>query len=258
MVALILSSSNVHELAGTLSFEGKREKGYLDNYFSATDVSLLLKSAAESRLRDAKDREQQTAAGVLFMLSGDFRSVVNLLSRLMSSDIEVQNEDRTFWYQQAEIFNTTYLSQRCFVYDVLERNGDLDAVTTLRVLMQIFSFFVFFSRGAYGDAWSILDDGLKILPKSQSDVPNKVVSYKELDPLVQQAIPSVLEASMKALYQQYGRLQREMHSGDRNTSVSALAELKERAQNLISFAGMISHVPQAKIETMSRLEANMV
>ena len=256
MVSLILRTNNFYQLTGELSGDGRRQKGVLDNYFPAQDISMLLKQAAERCLKDAKDNNCQTAAGILFMLSGDYRSVITMMSRLMAPDMNVQDAEKQYWYQQARQFDSLYLAKSTPVAEALQNNNDADVVTAFRALIQLFEFFGFMSNGRSAEAWVILDR-LNILPTDQSDIATKDVVFQGLDPLLQKAIPSVLMSAMQSLYQEHSQLKRDMHLA-KSTTMSALAQLKDRARVLISFAGIISSVPQSTIETMSRLEANMV
>jgi len=258
VVALILRSNDINLLSGTLSSDGRRCKGKLDQFFSEREVNQLLKEAAEMRLKDpAIDRHKKAAAGVLFMLAGDFRSVVSLLSRLMAPDSNAPtNEEKLFWRTQTENFYSSYLAKRTHVYEVLEKNGDLDVVTTCRALMELSDFFACFSRGDVDAAFAILDR-LDILPKSLSDISSKALSYSSLDPLLQQAIPSVLLRAMQLLFQEHNLLKRDMHSGDSGATImSALQGFEERARVLVSFSGIVA-VPQNIAELLNSLEATI-
>lgn len=246
------------QLTGELSGDGKRQKGVLDNYFTAQDISMILKQTAERCLANANDSNRQTTAGVLFMLSGDYKSVVQLMSRLLAPDMHsnVQDAEKQHWYNQARQFDLMYLTTSTPVSEALQLNNGQDIVDTFRALMQLFEFLDFMNQGRSAEAWNILNS-LQILPTSQSDIASKDVLFQSLDPLLQNAMPAVLMAAMQSLYQEHGQLKRDMHS-DRNATMSALSERKNHARVLLSFAGIISSVPmQSAIEAMSRLEANM-
>lgn len=255
VVSLILRADNFCDLTGALIREdGKRGKGVLDNYFSAQAVSMLLKQAAERCMKDAKDTSRQTRGGTLFMLSGDYRSVITMMSRLMDPGTKNNDAGKHFWYGQARQFDSLYLAKSTRVTEALQ--GDWEAVTTLRALMQLFDFFELMSKGRSAEAWVILN-GLNILPSNHSDITKSDVDLKGADLLLQKVVPSVLETAMRSLYQDHAQLKRNMHLA-RATTIDALAQLKEKARVLISFAGIISDVQQATIEEMARLEAHMI
>ena len=258
MVSLLLKTKNFLQLTGELSGDGKRQRGVLDNYFAAQDISMILKQTAERCLTNANDRNRQTTAGVLFMLSGDYKSVIALMSRLMAPDAKTNTQDveKQHWYNQSRQFDAMYLSKSTPVAEALQHSNGQHVVDTFRALMQLFDFLDLMSKGRSAEAWSILDC-LQILPTNQSDIANKDVVFQGLDPLLQNAMPAVLMAAMQSLYQEHGQLKRDMHSA-RSATMSALSERKNRARVLLSFAGIISNIPmQPTIEAMSRLEANM-
>lgn len=257
-MSLLTKTKNFLQLTGELSGDGKRQKGVLDNYFAPQDISMILKRTAERCLTNANDRSRQTTAGVLLMLSGDYKSVIVLMSRLMAPDTKTNTQDveKQHWYNQARQFDSMYLSKRTPVSEALQHSSGQDVVDTFRALMQLFVFFDFMSKGRSNEAWIILN-GLEILPTNQSDIANKDVVFQGLDPLLQNAMPAVLMAAMQSLYQEHGELKRHMHSA-RGATMSALSERKDQARVLLSFAGIISNIPmQSTIEAMSRLEANM-
>ena len=256
--ALVLQSDDIHVLAGSCSEEGKRGKGILDDYFQPADVQLILKQAAEKCYRDAKDRGRQVRAAMLAMVAGDFRLIVEMLSVLMSPDVDVpQNQDKVFWYGQAKGFYDAHLAKTTYVATTLEKGGQRRAVDTLKAMMELHQFFCFISARQFHDAWSILDR-LNIVPKSMAEIAEKGERYRGLDPLLQQRIPSVLLSTMRTFHLEHNRLKAEMNTGSRTTVQSALAELKERTSVVTSFAGVIGDVPQVQLEEMARLDASMI
>ena len=253
-----MKTKNFLQLTGELSGDGKRQKGVLDNYFTTQDISMILKQTAERCLANANDSNRNTTAGVLFMLAGEYKNVVQLMSRLLAPDMNsnIHDAEKQHWYNQARQFDLMYLSKSTPVAESLLLNNGQDIVDTFRALMQLFEFLDFMNKGRSAEAWSILS-GLQILPTSQSEIASKDVIFQGLDPLLQNAMPAVLMAAMQSLYQEHGHLKRDLHS-DRSAISGALLERKDRARVLLSFAGLISSVPmQSAIEAMSRLEANM-
>lgn len=254
--ALILQTKDIPILAGSTSNDGKRGSGALDNYFLPEDVTLLLKQAAEKCFNDAKDREGRMRAAQLFMAAGDFRSVVIILSNLILPDINVENEEKRYWYEQSKGFVEAYLKQSSFVMGVLESNNHLDAVTTFKAMMSLYEYFSLTASGSFREAWSILDR-LDILPQSKREIGEKTIRFKGLNPLLQQSVPSVMVATMQSFYREHTRLKTVLHSGAKSTTSSAMDELKEKAGVLLTFAGVIS-IGQEQMEEMGRIEAGMI
>lgn len=257
MVALILRSDNFYQLTGELSVDGTRQQGELDNHFSSNEISLMLKQAAERCLRDASGRNCQTTAGVLFMLSGDYKSVIAMMSRLMDPNPN-PDADNLHWYHQAKQFDSMYISKNTPVSEALQSTSSgSEVVTTFRVLTEIFAFFSRMSERRADEAWAILDR-LHILPKHQSDIPKFDSIFQGLDPLVQKAIPSVLMTATQSLYEKHAEMKRDSMHLAKATTMGALSQLKDRARVLVSFAGILSSLPPGTIESISCLEASMI
>ena len=203
---------------------------------------MILKQTAERCLANANDSNRNTTAGVLFMLAGEYKNVVQLMSRLLAPDMNsnIHDAEKQHWYNQARQFDLMYLSKSTPVAESLLLSNGQDIVDTFRALMQLFEFLDFMSKGRSAEAWSILN-GLQIVPTSQSDIASKDVIFQGLDPLIQNAMPAVLLAAMQSLYQEHGHLKRDIHS-NRSATLSALSERKDQARVLLSFAGIISSV----------------
>lgn len=246
---MILKSNEVDALAGTLSSEGIRQKAALDKFFSPEEISNLLNEAAETLIREKNVREKAMMGGVLFMLAGRYKSLLKLLNRLLAPP-EIGDENKRFWYEQTKQFHAMYLNKRCHVLEMLEKNGDMDVVTTSRLLMELYGFFECLALNRFDDALNIVDKH-DFLPLNPQDVSIKEMRFRKMDALLQESLPSVLQGAIQSIYQQYCHAKR-------NASQARSLELKARARALITFAGMIPKVDPSKIDSMSRLEAQML
>ena len=273
VVQLMLRANNVFELVGNLSPQGTRTEGALDYYFSKKEVCSFIKHAAEVLEKDTNDRDKVATAGKLFMLAGNFRALLRLLSKLLSpatTDVSklfspdrtgVQTDgDKKYWYEQAQgFFNTYFDNGPTHVSDCVIKNKDTDAVDTCKALMMLSYCFDRFGNGAHESARSILDR-LDIIPKTLSDVSSKEARYRTLDKLFQEAIPAALEATLRSLRHEYYHLKSSY--GSKDDVRNALIQVKERAKAIVTFAGLIApNVDPDKRKYLSQLaqwEAEMI
>jgi Nup93/Nic96 len=258
LVALIVRTEDVNILAGSLTPEGTRTKGALDEYFSPDEISLVLRQSAEKSLNDATNQYLFMRAGALFARSGQYKALLEMFCNQML-DPQVQDEDRRFFYQELRAFYSSYLTRRTHVVDVLERAGALQIRAVCHDLMEVFDYFERIDAGLHQEAWSTLDR-LGIIPQTQSDVEAKKERFKGLDPLLKQQVPVILCYAMHSLKCEHTRLKSEGQTIMGNSTMSVLKDLKEKGRIILMFAGLVtaSEEDGERIAQMARIEASMI
>lgn len=83
------------QLAGFLNGDGIRQPGELDKQLSEEEVSAVLTQSAESLRRDMQDRSKAEFAAKLFMLAGQYSSVVALLNELIVP-VDQDDDDKRY------------------------------------------------------------------------------------------------------------------------------------------------------------------
>jgi Nup93/Nic96 len=235
---LIATSGEVDKLVGTLNAEGMRHNGALAKHCSEDEISIILVQAADRLSADTKDRKNAGAAVMSLMLAYRYADALSLMNSLVSPAYK-PNEDRPFWLSQVAAFHTHYIKKRTNVLDVLERTGKSSLIQTSLILMDLNLFFVRLSNGNHGSECMSIAQDTQLLPSSISDCYVKQVEYRDLDPLLQDALPFLLVGVMEILSHDYSVLKRELHRDTSGVTRERLVELKEKAKLYTTFASSI-------------------
>jgi hypothetical protein len=162
-----------------------------------------------------------------------------------------------YWFQQAQIFHSTYLSKRSRVLEILEQQDKLPLISVSVMLMDLCLFFDRLRTNHFAEAIKIIDR-LQIVPISRNELAARQTNFLALDPLIQQTFPAVLKGSIKALYEQHSQIKRESQGRTTDTVQQALWELRARAGLVVAFAGLLPGINSDVRNMMSQMEARMI
>jgi len=256
IAALICRSSYfIDQLAGTMKEDGSRHEGELDMYMNRQDVASVLTKAAETCRRHGQgDRAQTELAAKLFMLAGNYRSLLSLLNDLITPT-DKDDDDKRYWWTQSEQFYTHYLAQRTMALISLERENSTQLITTNRTLMELRHVFSMLRQEKHQAALDIIKR-MRLLPLTQEEISEKESLYKDLDTIVKSQIPALLAGAVYALYGLHRRIKSEAHVIDDSVTFH-LKDLQNKARFLYVFSGLTG-MPNATKEEIQRLRNSML
>jgi Nup93/Nic96 len=235
---LIATTSEVDKLIGTLNAEGMRHNGAIANYCSEDEVSMILVEAAGLLSAFSHNQQNAGSAVMCLMLAYRYDDALSMMNSLLSPPYKT-SEDRPFWLSQIASFHAQYINKRTNVLDVLEQTGKTSLIRTSLILMDLNHFFDRLSNGNQGAECLSIAQNTKLLPSSLADCHLKQAEYRDLDPLLQDAVPFLLLGVMEILRDDYRVLKREMHRDASGVTRGRLAELKEKAKHYTTFASSI-------------------
>jgi len=240
-------------LAGRLTSDGNRQNAILDNHMPYPESSEIIADAAQLVRKTSKSRQDIQNSLNLFMLSGNYSSVLLVLNQMMSPPDEV-NPERTYWRQQSELLYSTHLSKRSLMLDCLQKEGKRQLVEITRCLCLLCLFFENLMLKKTDDCLEIMDS-LRLLPRSGDDIAGKVEATKQLDATLQKCIPAFLRGSMECMYMQY-RNTKSLAVAQSPTSKARLMKISEEGRALSTFAGLLG-VDRNSRDAIARFEAYM-
>lgn len=95
IATLIVKTRDIPNIAGTLGAQGERIPGVLDKHLNPATVSAILTDAGKTLLHDAYDKGKANDAGNLFMLAGQYSSILDMLNQMLFPPDEMP-EDRAY------------------------------------------------------------------------------------------------------------------------------------------------------------------
>ena len=241
-------------LVGMLDAVGNRKDSELDKRLNQDEVSAILDTAAELFKKQASDRSKIELSANLFMLGYKHSKLVQLLNEQISP-INVFDQDKMYWTEQSELFYNAYLSKRTNVLDSIERKGKLDLIETNSSLLQLRSFIDAFTHKKFEAAFGIVSR-TGLLPFSQNDLNEKSSKFRDLDPILQRELPTVLSATVECVCELFHRLKSESR-GLPPAVLDRLKELQFLARLLFIYGGLVN-MPSACKNDIARMRANMI
>mmetsp|Transcript_1619 Transcript_1619/g.4137 ORF Transcript_1619/g.4137 Transcript_1619/m.4137 type:complete len:452 (+) Transcript_1619:1-1356(+) len=256
-VARLIQRSNPDQidfLAGTLDVVGNRKNSLLDEKLPEGDVSAILITAAELTQKQSSDRPKAETSAKLFMLGNGHTKLIQLLNELISP-VDVVDDDKNHWTQQAKLFYDAFLSKRTNVLESIEREGRSKLIDTNRSLLELRSFYEIYRRRSFEEAFgAVARTGL--LPLSQQELNEKSSRFRDLDPILKRQFPKLLVAAVECLSELFHRLKSESR-GLPPAVVDRLKELQFLARFLFAFAGLVN-MPSACMTDIQQRRANMI
>mmetsp|Transcript_19709 Transcript_19709/g.48434 ORF Transcript_19709/g.48434 Transcript_19709/m.48434 type:complete len:803 (-) Transcript_19709:105-2513(-) len=238
IASLIVRQSHlVDQFGGILTQEGARRNALLDKYMGRDEASLVLAESADMFKRQHHDRTKAELAAKLFMLSGRYGALLVLLNELISPTDD-GNPEKLFWSQQSQLFHSTYLTSRTLVVESLEREGNLGLIQVNQQLTAMRSFFDIIRGGRLQEAFQIVSS-LNLLPLAQDQMNEKESRYKNLDPSLKAAMPSLICGTMECLFGTHRKIKSESR-GINDTVEERLRELQMMARFIYVFAGLVN------------------
>ena len=236
---LIANTSEMAELVGTQDTEGMRQGGAIGEHFSATEISSILVDATDMILAGSKDDKEKTAmAALCLMLAERYGDLLSLLNETLSPP-DQPDDARKFWLENVKIFRSNYIDKRTHVLEVLEREGKQSVVRTNRVLLDLNKFFDRFQSPLRDSETLAIAENLQLLPTSDIDRQVKESEYKNMDPLIQQVYPALLDGAMRILHEEHQRLKMNLHRDTSGVVRERLRELQAKAKLYTTFAASI-------------------
>jgi hypothetical protein len=231
-----------------------RKDCLLEQYLSLQDVSAVLELAGEKFQRDAANREKAQASATLFMLSGSYVKLLQLLHQLISPP-NMFDDDKTFWANETHTFYNDYLNKHSIVKEALGREQKLSLVATTNILLGLRRFFLLYQKGHFRDAFHVLA-ALHLVPLSQDELEEKAGKFRDMDPLVKDAMAATLIAAVDCLYQDY-RMKKSESRGLTDAMQVNLSEIKMKVRFLFLFSGSTS-MPGECRQAINEMKGHMI
>lgn len=255
LASLICRSPHlVDQFGGIMKDDGSRQEGELDKYLDKSEVALVLCKAAETLQRNRGDNAQAELAAKLYMLAGNYSSLISLLNHLITP-CDIDDDTKRYWWTQSQQFYSHYLSKRTLAFASLEIENNLKLVTTNRTLMELRHFFSTLRKGQFQAAFEIAGN-LNLLPLRQDDINEKESYYKDLDPVLKDQYPAFLLGLAQCLHGMHRRIKSEARGV--NDSVDfQLKDLQQKARFLYIFSGLTG-MPSDTKDGIQRYRNNMM
>jgi hypothetical protein len=255
IASLICRSPESSVLTGELDPTFERTNSELDKHLSRKDVSVILtKSASMLQNQAANDSNTGKVCANLLMLASSHTKLVQLLCGLISPP-NVTNDDKAYWAKESEFFYESYLSKHTIVLESLERDRKQGLVSTIRILLELRRFFDLHRNGKSEEAFNFLT-GVRLLPLRQEEVNERQSIFRDLDPIVKQAFPDMIVASVECLFHMYQRIKSECRVVT-SEAEARLRELGHFARLIFTFAGLIN-MPSTCKNSVAQIRASMV
>lgn len=242
------------QLTGVLNEDGGRQDGELDKHLTKNEVSMILAESADVFRSQSHERPKAEQSAKLFMLAGRYGSLLSLLNELISP-AEKDDDNKRYWWDQSQRFYSTYLSKRTLVLASLERENNLQLVSTNHQLMQLRGFFSQLRSEHYQEGLETVS-GLALLPLSQEEVSEKESKYKDLDTVLRDQFPALLSGAVHCLYGLHRKVKSESRGVDQSVEVF-LKELQMKARLMYIFSGL-TNMPNSTKEDIQRLRNHMI
>lgn len=261
---LILETRQFEALGGKINSNGSRSNGALDAYFTKTVVSSILLDSANHAIRVGKPAD----AAELLVLSGRFGALFSLMNRELASYLNASTPEgvakRQFWFNAASQFHAIHLAQgRAYVQHALDAEGNMSLGNTFQLLMNLVVFFDRCREKQWEGSWVLMDD-LQLMPRTESEMTEKLQAFHALDNCVRQVFHHVVIAAMEALCHIYQTLKQSgagVSSDQQNAVNQSLNDIRTRARLLVIFARLLNLPNLGDSDThvrISQLEKNMI
>jgi len=241
-------------LAGNLDQHGiHRVDCPLDKRLNKDEVSMILEKAGDMFKRRASDLNQANLSARLYMLSYSHTKILQLLNELISPP-NVSNDEKLYWAEQSQNFYDTYLSQQTLVLETLNRDGKSGLIFTNQSLMKLRHFFELHRKGEFEVALKVLSE-TGLVPMKQDEMDLMQSKFRDLDPVLKAAFPTVLTGAVECLYEIFRGL-KSSHVATPEVQ-SCLSELQFQARIVFLFSGLIN-MPSTCKNTIAQHRAHMI
>jgi Nup93/Nic96 len=253
---LIDTTRDIAGLGGTLTSEGKRDGGAIAQYFSPSEISLILTEAANLLSKTKDDRQKMQGAVLCLVLAERFFEALSLMNQLLSPAHE-QDDNRQFWMGEVASFRKEFIDKRSHISDVLQRENLDFQIETNRRIYDLNLLFDLIRQDNFDNNCREVVQSLDLLPVSENDRIIKDTQFRDLDPLIKQVFPYLLVTAMKILVNDHTRLKHELRMGATGTVRRELEGLQRKARLYTSFAASAG-ISGEHFGTLTSLEALMV
>lgn len=251
LAELLLDTSMFDVLAGfTNNTDGSRTRGLYDHLLKdepEDEVKELILSAA----RKAEARGRPHDSLTLLKSAGDIEGILVLLNLQLSSTLSAARPEREEWFREAKEFAEKWM-RFPWVQTIANRHARTAAIA-FQTLLNISIFLEIFEKQQYEDAIGFVDQ-LEIVPtQNSSNLSLCVDRFLAFDESVRQNFHILLLGYMECLVRDADRLKSQVSGEVRRAGIAAL---RERAELLVTFAGMIKfRLPSGTNERLNRMEA---
>ncbi|GMF38886.1 unnamed protein product [Phytophthora fragariaefolia] len=251
LAELLLDTRKFDVLAGfTNNTDGSRTRGLYDHLLKdepEDEVKELILSAA----RKAEARGRPHDAFALLKSAGDIEGVIVLLNSQISSTLSATQTEREEWFREAKEFAEKWM-RFPWVQTIANRHARTAAIA-FQTLLNISIFLEIFEKQQYEDAIVFVDE-LEVVPtQNSSNLALCVDRFLAFDESVRQNFHILMLGYMECLVRDADRL-KSQHSGE--VRRAGIAALREKAELLVTFAGMIKfRLPSGTNERLNRMEA---
>ncbi|GMF09485.1 unnamed protein product [Phytophthora lilii] len=251
LAELLLDTRKFDVLAGfTNNADGSRTRGLYDHLLKdepEDEVKELILSAA----RKAEARGRPHDAFALLKSAGDIEGVIVLLNSQLSSTLAATRPEREEWFREAKEFAEKWM-RFPWVQTIANRHARTAAIA-FQTLLNISIFLEIFEKQQYEDAIVFVDE-LEVVPTQNSNnLALCVDRFLAFDESVRQNFHILLLGYMECLVRDADRLKTQVSGEVRRAGIAAL---REKAELLVTFAGMIKfRLPSGTNERLNRMEA---
>ncbi|KUG00565.1 Nuclear pore complex protein Nup93 [Phytophthora nicotianae] len=251
LAELLLDTRKFDVLAGfTNNTDGSRTRGLYDHLLKdepEDEVKELILSAA----RKAEARGRPHDAFALLKSAGDIEGVIVLLNSQLSSTLAATRPEREEWFREAKEFAEKWM--RFPWVQVIANRHARTAAIAFQTLLNISIFLEIFEKQQYEDAIGFVDE-LEVVPtQNSSNLSLCVDRFLAFDESVRQNFHILLLGYMECLVRDADRLKTQVSGEIRRAGIAAL---REKAELLVTFAGMIKfRLPSGTNERLNRMEA---
>lgn len=251
LAELLLETRKYDALAGsTNNTDGSRTRGLYDRLLKnepEEEVKELILSAA----RKAEMRGLPHDAFALLKAAGDVEGVIALLNAQLSATLGAAQPEREEWFRQAKEFAHNWM--RFPWVQVIANKYARTAAIAFQTLLNMNIFLEIFEKQQYEDAIRFVDE-LEVVPtQSASNLATCVDRFLAFDESVRQNFHVLLLGYMECLVRDADRVKTQLAGDVRRVAV---ATLREKAELLVTFAGMIKfRLPAGTNERLNRMEA---
>jgi len=128
-------------------------------------------------------------------------------------------------------------------------------INTNRSLLELRSFFNIYRQRKFDEAFGIVSR-TGLLPLTQEELNEKSSKFRDLDPILKEAFPTVLSATVECVCELFHRLKSESR-GYPPVVLDRLKELQFLARYLFLYAGL-TNMPSTCKNDIARMRANMI
>ncbi|KAK1945172.1 Nuclear pore complex protein Nup93 [Phytophthora citrophthora] len=251
LAELLLDTRKFDVLAGfTNNTDGSRTRGLYDHLLKdepEDEVKELILSAA----RKAESRGRPHDAFALLKSACDIEGVIVLLNSQLCATLSATRPEREEWFREAKEFAEKWM-RFPWVQTIANRHARTAAIA-FQTLLNISIFLEIFEKQQYEDAIGFVDE-LEVVPTQNSNNLSLCVDrFLAFDESVRQNFHILLLGYMECLVRDADRLKTQVSGEIRRAGV---ASLREKAELLVTFAGMIKfRLPSGTNERLNRMEA---